>query len=200
MDVIEVIKKDHRRVEELFSRFRGGGGLTGLVRRVTGDVPTRQRRSAVEGLCRELDVHARLEEEIVYPAARGIGDPELVRLVEESLREHARVKDLVAQLRATGPEDGKTNTRVDALEECVRHHVSEEEGEMLPRLEQIMSERDRAQLGRRMQAGRRSARVSPRRGARRRAGTAARATVRRRVRKSAAGSKQKKRARRVRAR
>ena len=197
MDVIDVIKKDHRRVEELFSRFRGGGGLTGLVRRVTGDVPTRQRRSAVDGLCRELDLHARLEEEIVYPAVRGTGDPELGRLVGESLREHARVKELVANLRATGHDDGETTARVEALEECVRRHVSEEEGEMLPRLEQIMSDRDRGQLGRRMQARKRSA-MRPA-GARQRSRTAARSGARRRVRK-AAGAKQKKRTRRVRAR
>jgi hemerythrin superfamily protein len=197
MDVIDVIKKDHRRVEELFSRFRGGGGLTGLVRRVTGDVPSRQRRSAVEGICRELDVHARLEEEIVYPAARATADPELGRLVAESLREHARVKELVAQLRATNPENAEADARVDALEECVNHHVSEEEGEMLPRLEQIMPERERAQLGRRVQARKRTTRA-PRRAVRARQATK-RAAVQRRVRK-AAGSRQKKRARRVRAR
>ena len=199
MDVIDVIKKDHRRVEELFSRFRGGGGLTGLVRRVTGDVPSGLRRSAVDGICRELDVHARLEEEIVYPAARASADPELGRLIEESLREHARVKNLVAALRAIGHEHGEVDARVDALEECVQHHVSEEESEMLPRLQQVMSERDRAQLGRRMQARRRSARAPERRGARQRAKTAARSTVRRRARKTAT-SRQKKRSRRVRAR
>jgi len=165
MDVIDVVRKDHRRVEELFSRFRGGGGLTGLVRRVTGDVPRRQRRSAVEGICRELDLHARLEEEIVYPAARATADPELGRLIGESLREHARVKQLVAQLRATSPEDGDVDARVDALEECVRHHVTQEEGEMLPRLEQVMPERERAQLGRRMQARKRHTRTPRRRAA-----------------------------------
>ena len=200
MDVIDVIKKDHRRVEELFSRFRGGGGLTGLVRRVTGDVPSRQRRSAVDGICRELDVHARLEEEIVYPAARATGDPELGRLVGESLHEHGRIKELVGQLRDAGPHDGDVDARVDALEERVRHHVSEEESEMLPRLEHVVSERDREQLGRRMQGRRRGASAPRRRAVKRRGRRAVvRSTVRRRGRKMAAG-KQKKRARRTRAR
>ena len=70
MDAIELIMKDHDRVEELFARFKGGGGLTGLVRRVTGNVPARERRTAVEHICRELDVHTRVEEEILYPAAQ----------------------------------------------------------------------------------------------------------------------------------
>src|SRR5204862_944195 len=55
MDAIQLIMKDHDRVEELFARFKGGGGLTGLVRRVTGNVPARERRTAVERICRELD-------------------------------------------------------------------------------------------------------------------------------------------------
>jgi hypothetical protein len=83
MDAITLIKKDHDKVEELFARYNGGGGLTGLVKRITGNVPVRQKTTALEGICRELDVHARIEEEILYPALRKTGDPELQRQVDE---------------------------------------------------------------------------------------------------------------------
>jgi len=156
MDAIELIKKDHRRVEALFARFKGGGGLTGLVRRVTGSVPPRQRNSAVESICRELDVHTRIEEEILYPAARTTEDADVQKLVDESLREHARVKEHVAWLRQhpaeQHPAEQDVDARMAALEQDVRHHVSEEENDMLPRLEQLMSEAARGALGRRMQA------------------------------------------------
>jgi len=184
MDVIEIIKKDHDRVEELFSRFKGGGGLAGLVRRVTGTVPNRQRRTAVEGICRELDLHARLEEEIFYPPVRSTGDTELGRLIEESLREHARVKELIRELRDGRHEDAELDARVNALEECVQHHVREEENEMLPRVEQLMPELERAKLGRRMQARKRSA-APTRRASERRAGRTS-AARRRRTRTTAA--------------
>ena len=155
MDAIDLVKKDHDRVEELFRRFKGGGGLTGLVRRATGTVPPRQRRTAVEGICRELDVHARIEEEILYPAIRSIHDADLDRMVKESLREHARVKRDVAALRRRSDGEG-VEDRVAALEECVNHHVSEEENEMLPRVADLLDPAKREALGRRMQARKRA--------------------------------------------
>ncbi len=166
MDVIEIVKKDHDRVEALFTRFNGGGGLTGLVKRVTGSVSPRQRKAAVVGICRELDIHTRLEEDILYPAASATGDTELARLVDESWREHARVKELVRELRDGGFEGEELDRRVNALEECVQHHVGEEENEMLPRLAELMPEERRAGLGRLMQAGKR--RSAPRTAAARR--------------------------------
>jgi len=194
MDVIQIVKKDHDRVEELFSRFRGGGGLTGLVKRVTGNVPARQRRTAVERICHELDIHARLEEAILYPAAQATGDGELARLIDESLREHARVKEMVRELRTGKHEGEELDNRVNALEECVSHHVNEEEGEMLPRVEEVMSPEQRADLGRRFQAGKRRgaprARKAPARARTKRAGG------RRRTTTAAKGTRQKKRARR----
>src|SRR4029077_10964574 len=199
MDVIEIVKKDHDRVEELFTRFRGGGGLTGLVKRVTGSVSPRQQKAAVQGICRELDIHTRLEEEILYPTASATGDTELGRLVDESLREHARVKELVRELRDGGFEGDELDGRVNALEECVQHHVGEEENEMLPRLEDLMGAEQRAELGRRMQAGKR--RSAPRTGParRKRASTRGRtlraAGVRRRTARAAKGTRRKKRAR-----
>ena len=155
MDVIDLVKKDHDRVEELFLRFRGGGGLTGLVRRATGSVPPRQRRSALAGVCRELEVHARVEEEILYPAIRETGDAELGRMLQDAYREHARVKEQLASLRER-PEGEDLDARVGALEECVQHHVGEEENDMLPRVAELIDEAKRADLGRRMQAQKRA--------------------------------------------
>src|SRR5262249_8549619 len=117
MDVIEIVRKDHDRVEELFSRYHGGSGITGLVKGLIGNVPARQRRTAVEGLCRELDLHARLEEQILYPAARATADGQLVRLIDESLREHAKVKEMVRELRGRSPEAEDLDSRVNALQE-----------------------------------------------------------------------------------
>jgi len=37
MDAITLLKNDHRKVEELFRRFNDGGGLTGVVKRLTGN-------------------------------------------------------------------------------------------------------------------------------------------------------------------
>jgi hemerythrin superfamily protein len=198
MDAITLIKKDHDKVEGLFARYNGGGGLTGLVKRITGNVPVRQKTTALEGICRELDVHARIEEDILYPALRKTGDPELQRQVDESIREHARVKDLVGKLRTrTGELDADTDAMVSELQQCVDHHVREEENEMFPRMEEVVPEPERRELGRQLQERKRTLAG----GTARRARPAARgrtrtAGVRRSVAKKTAARPRKKRARR----
>jgi len=197
MDAITLIKKDHDKVEGLFAQYNGGGGLTGLVKRVIGNVPTRQKTTALEGICRELDVHARIEEEILYPALRRTGDPELQRQVDESIREHARVKDLVGKLRSrTGEPDGDTDAIVSELQQCVDHHVREEENEMFPRMEEIVPEPERRALGSQLQERKRSLDGGRARRARPVArGRARTAGTRRRVAKKTASRPRKKRAR-----
>jgi hemerythrin superfamily protein len=147
MDVIELLKKDHDEVSQLFQRFKGGGGLTGIVKRVTGSVtPAEQRRIALR-ICDELDVHAQVEEEIFYPAVRMLRDSRLDGLLDESEHEHQRIKELVAQTRMDAADSELLQERATALEECVTHHVNEEEGEMFPRLEEVMPDDERERIG-----------------------------------------------------
>jgi len=163
MDVLTLLTDDHDRARDLFRRYRGGGGLTGLVKRVTGAVEARQQRDALKKVCDELDVHAQVEEEIFYPAVRGTGDPELAKLVEEGLREHATAKRRIAALRARADEAENLATEVDELESCVEHHASEEENEMFPRLERVMPDDRRAALAREVRARKKA--LVPRAGA-----------------------------------
>ena len=86
-----------------------------------------------------------------------------------------------------------------ALEQDVQHHVNEEENDLLPRLEQLISEAIRTALGRRMQARKRelgATRAAPARTATRKR----QASGARRVRKSAARRARKTTVRRKKAR
>jgi hypothetical protein len=147
MDVIELLKKDHEHVSQLFQQFRGGGGLTGLVKRVTGSQTPGQQRPIAMRICDELDVHARVEEEIFYPAVRQKNDPKLHELLTESEREHATIKERIGQVRDHLSDPDALPDRVSELEDCVKHHVNEEEGEMFPRLVEVMPEAERERIG-----------------------------------------------------
>lgn len=162
MDAIELLTNDHNTVRELFAKFRGGGGLTGLVRRTIGSVSSQERRQAVDRVCKELETHTRIEEEIFYPAVRALGDAELNDQVSEALSEHSKVKGEVARLRATRGDGEDVDNRMSQLEQDVEHHASEEEREMFPRLEDLMPGEEREDLGRRMQALKRGASTRPR--------------------------------------
>jgi hypothetical protein len=100
---------------------------------------------------------------------------------------------MVHELQTTSYEGEQLDERVNALEECVTHHVNEEEGEMLPRLEQVMAAEQRAELGRRFQAGKRG--TAPRARKRPRRARATRAGGRRQTVRAAKSTRQKKRAR-----
>jgi hemerythrin superfamily protein len=115
MDAIALLKDDHQRVRTLFERFE----------RTRGEA---QKQKLAEQICDELKVHAKIEEEIFYPAAReAIGDEDLMNEAEV---EHGAAKQLIAQIEATSPSDEKFDALVTVLGEYVMHHVKEEEREM----------------------------------------------------------------------
>src|SRR5262249_4893658 len=140
MDAIELLTNDHNKVRELFQKFNGGGGLTGLVRRTVGTVEPRERRGSLAQICQELEVHTRIEEDIFYPAVRALGDGELNVQVAEALSEHGKVKEEVRRLRGKDGTEDDLDSQVDQLEQDVEHHAGEEEREMFPRLEELMSQ------------------------------------------------------------
>jgi hemerythrin-like domain-containing protein len=82
-------------------------------------------------ICEELTVHAQIEEEIFYPAAReAISDDDMLNEAEV---EHATAKDLIAQIQEMSGDDEMYDAKVKVLSEYINHHVEEEEGEMFPK-------------------------------------------------------------------
>jgi hemerythrin superfamily protein len=157
MDAIALLEKDHRKVEALFQRFNDGGGLTGVVKRLTGNAASaREKRSAAEQICRELDVHADVEESTFYPAIRALRDERLDQLLDESLREHGSIKDRVQEARASLDDEAQLGSAMSSLQECVDHHVRDEENEMFPRITDLMPEAERDALGRELAARKRA--------------------------------------------
>jgi len=203
MDAIAFLKKDHEKVTALFQRFNDGGGLTGVVRRLTGkSASPAQRRSIAEQVCRALDVHAQIEESTFYPAVRALRDERLDEMLDEALREHGTIKDRVEEARLALDDDDRLKAAMTSLQQCVDHHVAEEEREMFPKVEERMPEQERSALGRDLAARQRSVGGSARGAAPTRGKAVTRATrrkksvqrtttaaARRRVRKTTAKAK-----------
>jgi hemerythrin superfamily protein len=139
-DAIEMLKSDHRRVEQLFDKYEQAR------RRAEKSKLARQ-------ICLELTVHAELEEGIFYPACREhVDDP----LLDEAQVEHDTAKILVAEIAMGTPAaDPFFDAKVKVLAEYIRHHVEEEEkssGSIFARA--IEGGVDTAELGQRMMARR----------------------------------------------
>jgi iron-sulfur cluster repair protein YtfE (RIC family) len=137
LDAITLIENDHRVVEGLFGTYEGLGP--------DGNVPERQR--TVHSMIEELRLHAAMEEQVFYPAVQEALGDEADELVEESLREHAEAKQTLDELDALEPSAETFHQRVTELIEEVRHHVDEEEQEILPKLRAALDSQVLLQLG-----------------------------------------------------
>ncbi|MEO8188691.1 MAG: hemerythrin domain-containing protein [Burkholderiaceae bacterium] len=123
MDAIEMLVADHRHVEKLFKQYE---------KLVEDEGSYNEKEALAATICAELTVHAQVEEEIFYPAARDVLDDE--ELIDEAVVEHASAKDLIAQLSDMSPDDDLYDAKIKVLGELIEHHVEEEEDEMFPKL------------------------------------------------------------------
>lgn len=113
---------DHKRVKKAFRDFKK-----------LDESDDEARQQLVTQVLTELQVHAALEEELLYPAAREALDE--TDMLDEAEVEHESAHTLIDQLTVMSPGDDKYFARFIVLCEYVLHHVKEEEGEMFPALE-----------------------------------------------------------------
>ena len=125
-DAVALLKADHRTVEELFAKFE----------KASGDG---RKQSIAEEICKELTIHATIEEEIFYPACEGKVDEADLK---EAYVEHDGAKELIAEIEAGGPDDEYYDAKVKVLSEQIEHHVEEEE----QRIEGIFAQARKAGL------------------------------------------------------
>ncbi len=118
--VTDLLREDHKKVKGLFEEFEQAG-----------DAKMKQR--IVEEALAELDVHAKLEEELIYPAIGPEIDDE--DLMDEALEEHHVVHVLMGELKKMKPSDDRYDAKFTVLAENVKHHIKEEESEMFPKAE-----------------------------------------------------------------
>jgi len=121
--VLQQLKDDHKRVKKAYRDFQ----------KLDIEQDPQACEAIVQQVLQELSVHAALEEELLYPAARdAISDEDLI---DEAEVEHESMHVFLNQLRGMGPDDEKFAARFTVLCEYVLHHVKEEESEMFPQLE-----------------------------------------------------------------
>lgn len=119
-DAIALLEADHRRIEVLFDAY--------------DRAEPAERQAIASAVCAALRIHARIEEELFYPAmseATGALD-----LLAEARVEHAVASDLITALERGRPGDDLFDARMRVLGEYVYHHLIEEEDELFPLCEE----------------------------------------------------------------
>jgi hemerythrin superfamily protein len=121
-DAVSLLTTDHAEVSDLFEEYES---------LVEGEGADDEKQALAERICAMLTVHATIEEEIFYPAAREALDDE--DLLDEAEVEHATAKDLIEQIQSMQPSDELYDAKVKVLGDYINHHVQEEEGELFPK-------------------------------------------------------------------
>jgi hemerythrin superfamily protein len=138
MDALELLKEDHRKVKELFEKAEA-----------TED--DKEKKRIFSEIQSELETHARIEENVFYPAMEK--HEGLKELVLESIEEHRQIKTLLKEIDNLKADSEKLEPKLSVLMENVEHHAEEEEeGKMFPKIRQICSQQDLEELGQELEA------------------------------------------------
>lgn len=133
MDILDLIRKDHRQVETLFKEIENTNNNQELYDRFNE-------------LYKEINLHAKVEEQTFYPAIRESGDHN--QLVSGAQKEHDKAKELLEEIASLSPASIEFEQKIRQLKEAIQHHVQEEEKEVFPLVSECMNAEEREQLGR----------------------------------------------------
>lgn len=130
MTIFDRIKKDHDTLREL---------LDGAEKARGGD------RAPYEELQRQLWTHDKVEEAVLYSAiskARATKGETV-----EGLNEHHLINGLMDELNAMPSEGTAWKAKLQVLGEVLRHHLDEEEEELLPEAAEVLGDKRSDALG-----------------------------------------------------
>ena len=118
-NAVDLLDADHKLVESMFLEYDA------LCEEGASD---EVRQTLAERICREIAIHAQIEEEIFYPAVREALDDD--ELIEEALEEHAEAEELIAYIQAMNPSSYDYDATVKALAEAIDEHILQEREEI----------------------------------------------------------------------
>jgi hemerythrin-like domain-containing protein len=123
----EVLIEDHRKAEKLFDELLD-----------TTERAEKTRDDVFDELKTELDLHSEIEETILYPALEEIDETHDISL--EAAQEHAVMKQLLEELEDEDKTTEEWTAKLTVLKENILHHIEEEENEMFPEAQDLLTE------------------------------------------------------------
>lgn len=132
-DLIDVIISDHRQVEQIFTELESSP-------------PPEVRKQLTEHVITELVRHSVAEEQHMYPMARRVledGD----QIADHEIQEHAEAEQVMKDLEGLDADDPEFQRLLNKLISDIRHHVDDEEKNLLPRLRAACTQEDLRDLG-----------------------------------------------------
>jgi hemerythrin-like domain-containing protein len=139
MSAIDLLKRDHREVISFIDQLETADDDAG-----TDPVDT----EIFNKLNQALKLHARIEEDIFYPAMEKFG--EMKELMEGTRQEHHRLDQLLTQLSTIAPNQKEFQSLLTELKNRLESHINGEELEIFPKAEEFYQKSELDEMGLRM--------------------------------------------------
>src|SRR5215216_2103507 len=143
MTAIELLMKDHRKVDDLFAQIESGAGDPEMI---------------FDQIYSELSLHADVEESLFYPELEQRA--ETADTVQHSYKEHQEVRTMLDELAAGNPGSAEWLAQLNELKQSVQHHVREEENELFPKAQRTLGDERLRELGRKIEQTKQEQRVA----------------------------------------
>lgn len=138
MKATDVLKNAHALFRKLFAEHRGSS--------------PDKKREIFRTLKRELEIHARIEEELFYPAVVRLRSGEARAIVRDGLEEHQILEGLLAEIDQMDAKDERYDERIAALRDSLERHLRDEEDRIFAQAVSHLSEARLEKIGSDMQA------------------------------------------------
>jgi hemerythrin superfamily protein len=145
-DVVDILSTDHREALQLVEQIRAAEGD--------------QRRDLADTLIAELVRHSVAEEMFVYPAMKK-HLPNGAEAVEHDTKEHKELETLMKRLEGVKADDPSFVQTLNELEEVLKDHVEDEEGEQFPELRAKLPAEELIEMGVRVEGAKKIAPTRP---------------------------------------
>jgi Hemerythrin HHE cation binding domain len=140
LDATSVLAHDHQHLRRLLEELAAA----------TTERAYDRKKAIFRALKAALHVHARLEEDVFYPAVMKLRSAAARVQVKEALEEYQAVDSIVAEIDQMEPDEGEYDAKIEGLRASIEHHIGEEERAMFAEARNHLTD-DRLQaLGRQM--------------------------------------------------
>lgn len=134
MDIYTKLKEDHDKMKKIMDK---------IAKTSTGSTATRKK--LFMQLKNELFAHAKVEETVFYTSIQSRQN--LKEDVLEAYNEHRMIAMLLDELDTIPKGNDQWLAKFHFLKELVEHHVEDEENEVFPKAEEILSDKKAEELG-----------------------------------------------------
>ena len=135
MNAVELLKNNHEMVLALINELAHD---IKQVEQTEQDTVDCERMNMFSELRNTLIQHTKLEEQMLYPELAGSSETRL--LVDESYREHQRIREILAKMEKLRRDQhcDRWDDNLKELQQNLKHHVAREEDELFPKAMQLL--------------------------------------------------------------